>query len=754
MGDFEGPPFYWDNGDPSASPQKQLISDRSAFYQLINIDEHPEVLPMAYDFASERLNHTEASTLTKLPENCQNPTELMTRLANIREEHLKDHLDPILTKNTETIRRVSKYYLSQFAPTALVDGCWLQSMPRVATAHTQIGARMSELYEREVCALSPRRGHHFTVDYRELHARLGDSLPDVSERLFSESSRFDEFAFELPIFLLSIGQFPRTFLPEILGIHLACLGLRLAFLGQRLMQLTAVSHGLPMPEVSDDSSESTTLAAETAEELLESQSGSARNVLLRRICSGAAALVAAVSEWFKMAQKLAPIDVPDLRQETIEILARKAPHAYGYHGSKKFGDTLIDDFFTPGKSDLPGLLDALAKSRLVKPGQPEKSYLVNGLVAFGGPMFSVFSDAELAVIRDWIRSLQGSQKSRSPSEQAAHSRKGGAVMSHRPIWSRTAFRHRSQKRFGNCSTRMLYHYLVNVEQYPDILPIAEQFARKRLKRSTASLHSGKRPIPSKTYSHEVLENWVYRKHREQVDSYHPLNGDPPLVSREAFIESTTQLAPLILIDGSWLQGVTNSSIIHTDFGRRMFRIFYEEIGEGNAKQHHANIFRELLAAMGEYPPPVETIEFAQWNRLRDKSFEIPALWLSISCFPKHYTPEILGLNLAVELAGVGGPYMQACDTLRYYGLPTLFVDVHNAADNISNGHAGQSVTAIKKYMDKLAARDGPHNLDLTWLRIWSGVAVTTPHSRNFRWFLDHLTSQIPRRRETQTQAIF
>jgi len=241
----------------------------------------------------------------------------------------------------------------------------------------------------------------------------------------------------------------------------------------------------------------------------------------------------------------------------------------------------------------------------------------------------------------------------------------------------------------------------------------------------ASLHRGERPIPSQSYDPDALERWVYTKHREQVDSYRPPQ-ETPRVTREAFVESTVQLAPLILIDGGWLQGMASASIIHTTVGRMLFHVFCEEVGLGNAAEHHANIYRDLLHAMGEQAPPVDSAEFAAWPRLRDSSFDVPALWLSLSCFPRHFMPEILGLNLAVELAGVGGPYMEARDTLRYYKLPTLFVTVHNAADNVSVGHAAWAMNSIKKFMDELIEREGPHRVEHTWHRVWTGVRATLP----------------------------
>ena len=218
---------------------------------------------------------------------------------------------------------------------------------------------------------------------------------------------------------------------------------------------------------------------------------------------------------------------------------------------------------------------------------------------------------------------------------------------------------------------------------------------------------------------------MYTKHREQVDSYRPPDVRPE-APKDAFVEATIQLAPLILIDGGWLQGMASPALIHTTVGRMLFHVLVEELGEGKPKEHHANIYRNLLKAMGEEPPPVDTWEFARWERLQDASFDVPALWLSISCFPRHFLPEILGLNLAVELAGVGGPYMEARDTLRRFRYPTLFVDVHNAADNVSVGHAAWAMNAIKRYMDEVAEREGPHNVDRTWHRIWTGVRATLP----------------------------
>ena len=96
---------------------------------------------------------------------------------------------------------------------------------------------------------------------------------------------------------------------------------------------------------------------------------------------------------------------PDPRQAMIDVLCRKAPHAYGYHGNKRIGEDLIDAQFAPENFNPSALLDKLAASRFVAPGEPEKSRFVNSLVGFGGPMLAVFSDEELETARNWIRTL-------------------------------------------------------------------------------------------------------------------------------------------------------------------------------------------------------------------------------------------------------------------------------------------------------------------------------------------------------------
>lgn len=706
------------------SCEPMAASFRDAYHYLVNIDEYPEALSLAHEIIRDELNAIDSAAAAP---------------------GAPDRATPWTQTDGGQTRRQVLHYFTQYAPTALVDGCWLQCGLRVATAHTRSGAALTAMYVHQVraCGTDPRR--HFVADYRDVWARLGAPLEEVSSRSLVDRFDLSDANFRLPVLLLGLGQFPRTYLPELLGLHLAWQRLGLPAFGPALIRDTCAAFGLPAAglDLLDDDylKRGEALARRAVDELLEESAG-AEAELRGRLDRGMKLGATAWSGWLDAARRTAPQGPPDPRREMIALIQRKAPHARGYHAHKRLGDRPIDHFFHSDSLDPAGLLDALAASPHVRPGRPDESPLVRRLVEFGGPMLAVFSPAELEIMRDWIASLPEESSAlplQSPTFDELRSPARDEPRLRMP--SRDAFRRESERRFGGCSIRHLYHHLVNVEFAPEILPVAERFARDRLERAMATLDSGERPIPSVNWDRSALERWVYDKHREQVDSYRPLNGRPR-VSRDAFVESTVQLAPLVLIDGGWLQGMASASIIHTTVGRMLFHVFCEEVGLGNAAEHHANIYRDLLRAMGEDAPPVESLAFAEWPRLKDASFEVPVLWLSLSCFPRHFLPEILGLNLAVELAGVGGPYMEARDTLRYYKLPTLFVNVHNAADNVSVGHAAWAMNAITQYMDELVEREGPHRVDHAWHRIWTGVRATLPQIGRVRMAAHRVTQRL------------
>ncbi len=107
--------------------------------------------------------------------------------------------------------------------------------------------------------------------------------------------------------------------------------------------------------------------------------------------------------------------------------------------------------------------------------------------------------------------------------------------------------------------------------------------------------------------------------------------------REQVIEATVQAAPMILIDGAWVQNAGNASTSHSQVGSKLFHIYVDEVGNGEVKLNHRNVHRELLAQMQVELPEFGTLEFSRWPGFRPQAFQVPVFWLCISPSEKLWT---------------------------------------------------------------------------------------------------------------------
>jgi hypothetical protein len=197
-------------------------------------------------------------------------------------------------------------------------------------------------------------------------------------------------------------------------------------------------------------------------------------------------------------------------------------------------------------------------------------------------------------------------------------------------------------------------------------------------------------------------------------------------TREDVIDSTLQLAPLTLIDGAWLQGFTDYEHAASEHGHFLFATYWDELGNGLAWQNHPLIYREVLGEMGIELPPTASREFAAWAGFRESSFELPVYWLSIGRFPRTFMPEVLGLNLAMELSGVGGGYRRARIALEEHGFSTRFVDIHNTIDNVGSGHSAWAADAVDSFVTDVLTTHGIEAQISTWKRVRVGFRSLNP----------------------------
>ncbi|GGU84581.1 iron-containing redox enzyme family protein [Lentzea flava] len=107
----------------------------------------------------------------------------------------------------------------QLAPLTLIDGAWLQGFTDYGHASSEHGYFLFEIYFDELGNGVPSLNH--PLIYREVLGEMGVHLPDTDSPEFANWPGFRDGSFALPVYWLSIGRLPQTFLPEIFGLNLA-----------------------------------------------------------------------------------------------------------------------------------------------------------------------------------------------------------------------------------------------------------------------------------------------------------------------------------------------------------------------------------------------------------------------------------------------------------------------------------------------------------------------------------------------------
>lgn len=598
------------------------------------------------------------------------------------------------------------------APLALIQGHWLQWLSSPARADDPLRLRLLALYASDIGVGRPRASRGSA--YLSMLRTLGHAERAVPPAAIALDERIADLAFHLPAVLLAASRRPEDFLGEIVGADLClrAVGLLPATAVPRQLRpdsaewdLLDASTGRPADD-RDALSRSFDLAQATA--ALDQSSASAVSCgfhwafTVLRSCSDALhqELTAACDPAFEMG----------------ELIRLRAREAAVYHHDYEVAGRPLAQWLAEAHRDPAPLLERLSATRLVRPGDSARSPLVTALVGERGPMFRIFSGGDLDVIRRWIDALPTPRPGApaaavtlvSPPELSPP---GGATGAARADPT-------------PADLREAYHLLLRRTSTPAVHRYARAYVRGWLARAAYGVDRTGVPLPAR-WPREGLHEWLVEQHDRHARAFQD-GTDAPLPSREALIDSTVQLAPLTLIDGSWLQGFTDGELATSEIGFSLFDTFWDELGNGEPRLNHPLLYREVLAEMGATPPPTDSVDFARWPRFRDASFELPVYWLAIGRFPRTHLPEVLGLNLAMELSGVGGSYRRARIALKNYGYNTRFVDIHNTIDNIASGHSAWAAKAIDVFMSSLSDSADTSDRDQMWRRVRIGFCSLNP----------------------------
>ncbi len=281
--------------------------------------------------------------------------------------------------------------------------------------------------------------------------------------------------------------------------------------------------------------------------------------------------------------------------------------------------------------------------------------------------------------------------------------------------------------FDLLPAREAFYYLVNIEQYPEFLPRAEELAREyfRLAAEQEPLlrsdpnydHYGFFKYDTVTF-HARLEK-IYETERRAGAAYNPVTeiNEPLFRTPAQIVERIRQLAPFNQLDGSWLERIAKSGPIE-EIRASLFEIWSDEIGNGDPSQNHANVYTDLMHIAGIYLPPVNSRAYAEHPDLWDASFSSPAYQTAVAIFPETFFPELLGMTLYLEWEAIYLPAM--VKLYEYHGYPSLFYRLHVAIDNPVEGHGAKARDAVTRYLDHVRAESGETEMQEHWRRIWMG----------------------------------
>ncbi|MGA6161329.1 iron-containing redox enzyme family protein [Amycolatopsis magusensis] len=586
------------------------------------------------------------------------------------------------------------------APLASLTGAWLQWLTSPGNAEDAVALRLLALYAADVGVGRPHasRGSAF----RALLRHLGLFEQAVPAARLALDHRIGDAAFVVPAVLLAMSRRPGDFRAEITGADLClrAVGLLPALTFVRdtaptAADWTALDPGAARQDGADPAGQCRLAAAECDGE---------------RVALGfdwtLGALTAADED---LHAELTAARAP--AYEMAALLRRRAREGAVYHRDFTLAGRPLAEWLAQARSAPEPLLDALAGSRLVRPGRAEASPLVTSLISDRGPMFRVFAEQDVAVIRRWIDSL--------PAASAEVPR-----LSTRSIPPRLpSFTSPGEDGREPADLRAAYHALQHRTGTPALRRYSTRYVRRWLARAGTDLDSVELPLPGE-WPAEGLRPWLSDQHERHAHEFE-LTADAPLPSREALVDSIVQLAPLTLIDGAWLQGFTDYELAATDIGHALFDTYWDELGNGRPDLNHPRIYREVLAEMDVRPPPTGSPEFAAWPGFREESFALPVFWLCIGRFPRTFLPEVLGLNLAMELSGVGGSYRRARIALRHHGFSTRFVDIHNTIDNVATGHSAWAADAVDTYLSALPPAAEAGARAAAWTRVRTGYRALT-----------------------------
>jgi len=396
------------------------LSQREFFYKLLNVEANPELIPKARSLANDFLKQAwNLQNHPDFPDNLRffsySKEAFEARLGRIYQDLVNEAEaynpadDPFKTR-ADVLQRIY-----QMAPFNLLDGVWLRNITQAGPIN-DIHALLFSIWMDEVGDGDPGLNH--SNIYNDLLHSVGIYLSDVNSRTFAEDPKMLDSAYTVPLFELAISQWSKEFFPELLGMTLQ-LEWEVVSIKPiiKLLDYFGISaHFYRMHVGIDNASEGHGAKAKEAvqdylDQVFQASGEEEAQKLWQRIWNGYIAFSTTGTlgnDIYNLIKHPVSLD-----QQVSDMIERKKPYARLNHSNKKLGDNYINDWFEDSKA----FAQELIASGLMVPGNPDNSPFFN-LLSFTGPMYKVFTDQEIKLWQDWLRSQGNEPPPPSPNDPA------------------------------------------------------------------------------------------------------------------------------------------------------------------------------------------------------------------------------------------------------------------------------------------------------------------------------------------------
>ncbi|WP_349369831.1 iron-containing redox enzyme family protein [Salinarimonas sp.] len=597
--------------------------------------------------------------------------------------------------------RVHAAVLRERAPLALLAGGWLDGTSQPAaqpgeTANAAFGRHWHWLGEGipERSAPAQRR--------RGLERR-GVVLPSCAATTFVDAVQASPTTSLAASFMLALGRFSLTYLPEVVGFEVAF-------------------HAIGLDQALLDAPDAPT--AEDGRFLLETimaEAGRAdADETARRVLHGAAAALSIERRHAALLAELATRTAGQSLDSRVAALVRRhAPMAGSQHRRVRVGGVAMSETFSRPDVDIEAFMRAFKASSHLRTTSGGSCRFVQAL-KFGGPMFGIFDAEEAELFALWSRTAR--ETADGPIDLSEPRPEDPAGLADLAVLQAGRLAEIAIADAELEDPRETFHRLVNVELHPHVLAPARSIAAANLETARFLFEAGAQGRYTDgsffPYSPDALLARVDAIYWDKlVTPYTPLEAVP---SRDEVIAQQKAFALGNLIDGSWSWRIGAVSAFERPSDGRLFAIHADEMGLGDTRKNHITLICRVLAGMGVSLPHIADPEFRNETEFADELYGFALHQLSLALFPDTFYPEIVGYNLAIEMFGLGELRLHEIQKLKAHGFDAIYEEAHLSIDNASSGHARQSAEIVITYLDDVRRSFGEAEMHAAWERVWTG----------------------------------